>query len=302
MGMLKHCVRKSVHILSSQNLVGRVPGCQLRFEKQDGVSRHHAEISWNRPAWEVRDLAGRNGTYVDGRQLAKGETCKLALGSIVAFGREDNALELVDDTPPVASATRQDGQRQVADGETLYLPDQDGSECMIHRWEGRWVIDWPDRESLEIESGTSVVVGGEIWTCDLPIDIERTIEMRHLSLEGATLLLRVSRDQEHVEVEFRQGSNRISIEARNHWYTLVVMARERLREAEHGVVPAEAGWVDIKELHRMLDMPEATFNTHIFRAKQQLANLGIQGHHLLVERRRSLAIRIGIGNLLIEDL
>ena len=302
MGTLQHCKRKLNHVLSSQTLVGRVPGCQLRYESGDGVSRHHAEISWNDPAWEVRDLASRNGTFVDGRKLASGETCALEMGARVAFGRPENVLELVEDGPPVASATPQDGQRRAAQAGTLYLPDENNPECIVHREDRKWHIDWPDRAPREIESGASEVVGGIIWTFDLPIDVARTVEVRNLSLDYATMGFRVSRDEEHVELELRMREKSISFDARNHWYTLLVMARQRLHDQNHGVIDSEAGWIDTKELQRQLKLPEPTFNTHVFRAKQQLAEKGIQGHHRLIERRRTRSVRIGISDIVITKV
>ena len=45
-----------------------------RLEGDDRISRRHVRIARRAAGWEVQDLGSRNGTYVDGRALASGET------------------------------------------------------------------------------------------------------------------------------------------------------------------------------------------------------------------------------------
>lgn len=47
------------------------------------VSRHHARLDYVRDVFSVTDLASSNGTFVNGRRLARNETCELGVTDIV---------------------------------------------------------------------------------------------------------------------------------------------------------------------------------------------------------------------------
>lgn len=50
------------------NIIGRAPGCEVRFEDQS-VSRQHSEILRSQNAWMVKDLGSKNGTFVNGNPV-----------------------------------------------------------------------------------------------------------------------------------------------------------------------------------------------------------------------------------------
>ncbi len=50
------------------NIIGRAPGCEVRFEDQS-VSRQHSEILRSQNTWMVKDLGSKNGTFVNGNPV-----------------------------------------------------------------------------------------------------------------------------------------------------------------------------------------------------------------------------------------
>ena len=70
--------------------IGREAGFSAISQQLDAyptVSRQHAVISVVQGQWTVRDLGSTNGTYVNGAQLANGETRTIANGDRVGFSR-----------------------------------------------------------------------------------------------------------------------------------------------------------------------------------------------------------------------
>jgi transcriptional regulator with PAS, ATPase and Fis domain len=55
-----------------RSVIGRDEGAEIRIVA-NAVSRTHAEISWERGSWVLRDLGSRNGTFVDGRLVRAAE-------------------------------------------------------------------------------------------------------------------------------------------------------------------------------------------------------------------------------------
>lgn len=68
------------------------------------VSRIHAELSWERSSWVIRDLGSRNGTLVDGRPVSAVE---LEPGNEIRIG--DAIFKFVDKHAELYSSFRIDG-------------------------------------------------------------------------------------------------------------------------------------------------------------------------------------------------
>lgn len=54
--------------------------------EEEGISRTHARISKEGNAFYIKDLNSRNGTYVNGRQLACFEMCEIKKNDVIIFG------------------------------------------------------------------------------------------------------------------------------------------------------------------------------------------------------------------------
>lgn len=79
--------------------VGRDPGNDIIL-RDPKVSRHHAEIVFERGFFVLHDLASANGTYVNGRRVRVAPLthgCKLRLGN--TYGRFSEELPTESDAP-----------------------------------------------------------------------------------------------------------------------------------------------------------------------------------------------------------
>ena len=73
------------------------------------------------------------------------------------------------------------------------------------------------------------------------------------------------------------------LERRDHHYVLLTLARIRREDAAASV--AERGWVDRRELSKMLSMTTNALNVAIHRARHQLLAAGVGGAASIVEVR-----------------
>lgn len=75
-------------LVGTRLLVGRAGGdVGADVEIEDAsLSRRHAELVANGPAWVLRDLGSTNGTWVGDRRLAAGEPAELVSGTTLRFG------------------------------------------------------------------------------------------------------------------------------------------------------------------------------------------------------------------------
>ena len=65
-------------------LVGRHWACDVVLEDPT-VSRRHAQLTFRDGAWLIRDLASKNGTFLNGASVIR---ASLRSGDVVAFGRQ----------------------------------------------------------------------------------------------------------------------------------------------------------------------------------------------------------------------
>lgn len=110
-------------------------------------------------------------------------------------------------------------------------------------------------------------------------------------LDAVKLRFAVSRDEEHVQVTIVHRSTSTALEAREHWYTLLTLARLRLADVDES--GAEQGWIERDDLLKKLGLDSNALNVAIYRARRQLQAAGVDGASGLVEVRRGQR-RIGV--------
>ncbi|MCY1005456.1 FHA domain-containing protein [Nannocystis pusilla] len=254
--------------LPERCLVGRSRGCDLVLAARD-VSGEHAVLQWSGTQWVLRDLGSRNGSYVGEVRLAPGGRAPLAVGATLQFGRESGPWQLVDAGAPRALAVAlADGERRVAEGGYLALPhDEEPCAAIYQEGDGRWWLE-QDGTAREVEDRAVVDADG-LWRVHLPAGAAGTWEDGASPLVVAQLRLRfaVSRDEEQVELVASCGERRVDLQVRAHHYPLLLLARQRLEDAEAGMTPAEQGWVRQDELLAMLRIKEDHLGVAIHRAR-----------------------------------
>ena len=118
------------------------------------------------------------------------------------------------------------------------------------------------------------------------------------------LVFRVSQDEEYVELQLRRGAQTVELGARSHHYLLLLLARQRLKDAAAAEGPDTGqGWLHTEELMAMLAVPETHLNVQIFRARKQFLKAGCGSELVPVERRPGAGLlRIGTDRLAIEAI
>ncbi len=302
MGIFEERSSQRRFTLGSRCLVGRHEACDLRIDDRR-ISSEHASVHWMGDRWELRELGSRNGTWVEGRRLSPGERARLARGAVVALGGAGREWVLTDDAPPnVAARHVRTGAVQVGAGGFLALPDDDAPLASVFEdARGHWMMEVEDA-TRPVFDHEPVSVGGETWILELPVSGSATWAAgQDPVLESLTLRLRVSRDEEHVEVCLVDEGREIVLPSRSFHYLLLTLARARAGEASDP--ESERGWVDRDELCRMLAVDVLKLNTDICRLRKQLGEVGIRGAAGVVARRPgSGQLRVGVERIEITAL
>jgi hypothetical protein len=286
--------------LGLRALVGRAPHALVRLASPT-VSGEHARLAWQAGAWQLRDLASTNGTWLEGERLTTQAAVPLHRGSRFAFGDPDERWLLADDGPPEAQAVR------VGDGFTRH-PEQGlvvlGDTACVFADKHGWWLDI-DGERRNVHDQEIVLAGGDSWRLDLPpldaVIVQITKNLEPLRVASAVLRFCVSRDEESVELNLITPGQVVALGHKTHHYLLHVLALERVHDRERGAAgaeaplpPAEQGWVHVSELSRRLRLAPEHINVAIWRARQALRQHGFVDPEAIVERRaRTGQVRIG---------
>ena len=306
MAILRTASGASYVALAAHCLVGRSLACTLRLDAPE-VSGEHARLAFLGGAWHVRDLGSRNGTFVNGARVDPGAPRPLAVGDALGFGAPAAAFTLADASPPVAMARRLATDAMIAaqDG-LLALPSADApAACVFEGEPGAWIVEI-DGQPRPARDGEVLTLAGEAFMLHLPVAEVSTADVgaRRLTLADVEIGLRVSRDEERVEVTLSGAGGARVIESRVHHYTLLTLARARLRDRDAaGLVEAQRGWMNVEALCRALAMDEMRLNVEIYRIRKDFAALGVADAAAVIERRRtSRQLRLGTARLTVTTM
>ncbi|KYF57578.1 hypothetical protein BE04_22830, partial [Sorangium cellulosum] len=143
-----------------------------------------------------------------------------------------------------------------------------------------------------------IMVAGEQLELAVPpaSPVAGTNKTRH-SLGTSTLRFHVSRDEEHVRIEAVWGDGARQLGELTAFYALLLLARERRKDAAVCLPEDEQGWIHEADLAEQLGVEKKHLNVLIYRARRAFADAGLGTE--IVERRRQ-AIRIATGR--VEEL
>jgi hypothetical protein len=276
------------------------------------VSGEHAIITWAGASWSLRDLASRNGTWVRGKRVEAGVEVGLAKGDSLGFGAARGWVVASVSGPGPCAVCVADGQVIEAPDGLLALPEIETPELLIsHHDSDGWLAE-RGAEVFVVQDGQEVSCGGRQFSLELPPLSEVAGSMARTtdsSKGGATfdllaLEFAVSRDEEYVELLAHLPERSVTLKPRAHFYTLLTLARLRMKDAEDASLPESShGWVHHDDLARMLALDPSVLNVQIFRARKQLAAAGFEDAARLVERRPGARqLRLGTGRLRVRSL
>lgn len=266
--------------LPARCLVGRAATCSIVLE-DPYASGEHARLLWMGGHWELRDLGSRNGTFLDGRRLEPGRPYTVGPGAELGFGGSEQGWHLEDASPPGAAATDLATNDLVeGDAEILVLPNDGHVAASIYPGSsGGWLLETEDGSVEPVSSQQTVQVQGRAYRLELPVIADQTpmVDLA-LTLDNIAVRFEVSQDEETVVLVVVLHGQETRLEAREHHYLLLLLARARAQDPE--------GWIRMPDLCRMLRADENAVNVAIHRARQQLGQAGVEGAAGIVQTSR----------------
>lgn len=301
MGRLQDLSDKATWLLPPRCILGRSRACLVRLVGSD-ISGEHASLRWTGGGWELQDLHSRNGTFVAGVRLGPGARVALSEGVVFGLGRAESFV-LTDAGPPEAFAVPHGGGPQVgAHGGLLALPDPAAPDLMVFLVGGAWMVERAG-EVVPVADGEIVQAGARSWELHLPEVLPETEDSGAAPprIDNIGLRFHVSRDEEYIELVALHGARTIDLRARSYHYTLLMLARARLRD--RALPLDQQGWVQQSDLLAMLRVDPGHLHLDIYRLRRQLGEAGIADAGGVVERRQGTrALRIGVARLEISVL
>ncbi len=302
MAKLRRLQDGEIRAVPARCLLGRSPTCNFVLQERY-ASGEHARLSWTGSQWEIRDLGSKNGTFVDGKHIEPGRPVTVGVGVELRFGTTEQGWIFDDASAPGALAVDLvEGRSQSAVGEVLLLPTDDSPEVSVYpaAMGAGWCLEDGEGEVHPVRNQEVVQVAGRAWRLELPVMSDATPMVNlAFTLENISLRFEVSQDEERVEPIIILHGKETRLEAREHAYVLLTLARARLEDAE---LPNEQrGWRTLAELSKMLRMDQNAINVSIHRARQQLAGTGLEGAAGVVEVSRGKR-RLGLGRFEIGRL
>lgn len=289
------------HVVPARCVLGRAAASTITLD-DPYASGEHARMLWTGSHWEIRDLGSRNGTFLDGKRLEPGRPYTVGPGARLGFGGLDADWCLEDASSPGAAAVELDtGRILEGEPELLVLPGEEDPAATVYPTTNQgWMLERADGETVAVSSQQTVQIRGRAYRLELPVFGDQTPMVNlALTLDNISLRFDVSRDEERVETVIILHGKETRLEAREHAYLLLTLAR--LRERDRALPEPEQGWVKVGELSKMLRLDDNAINVAIHRARQQLARAGVEGAAGVVEtargRRRLGVERFEVGTL-----
>lgn len=268
---------------------------------EPSASHEHAVIWWSGEEWFLKDLGSRNGTWLGTRQLEPGVEAELRENDTIQIGREA-VFAVASLTPPAAEAlSLLTGESVLEEDGLLAVPSSDDPQVSLYRGpSGDWVQETD--EVTEVADLALVRTRGDVFQVFLPVPSEATVRVAPAPrVDTIRLEFRHTRDEEHVDIVVcsPSGAEMTTLANRAHHYLLLLLARQRLADAEAS--EADRGWLYQEELVRMLRTDDPGLNLHVFRSRKALAKLGVEDAAGIVERRSgSRQLRIGVRDVVVH--
>ncbi|MFC3153223.1 FHA domain-containing protein [Litoribrevibacter euphylliae] len=283
--------RSAVRVdLQPQHVFGRHPSAATSLTNSE-ASRTHAVVIWDGEVWLLKDTSS-NGTYINGRYLARGAQQVLNVEDQIQFGSDQAEIWFVKDISPPDSLLIPItlGLPAITLGEITALPSEDDPQISIYRTlRGQWMCETAS-SVYELQTGDRVGTQDKQWRfVSSHAGIETEVIKNKIPKEPKNLLFKfdVSQNEEHVSLSVQMDEDIIDLEMRNHHYLVLVLARKYLADKSSGIAESESGWIDKDLLCKMLGLSGNHINIQIYRFRKQFVDAYAEADHLpqIIERR-----------------
>jgi hypothetical protein len=275
--------------LGHRTLIGRAAYCGVVLT-DPRTSAEHACIYFDKGVFYLRDLASTNGTYLDGTKIDLGRRHPLHTGALLGFGAPNPAFRLVNHEPPRVRLRNQlTGAEQSPELGLVVLPNEERPVVTVFQGLDGW---YEEREGVKkrLTDFGELVVDEQRWVVELPPTGTETAQTGlarsggWASFDEVFFRFDVSRDRENIVLLIAAGSESRAVTNRAHHEMLLVLAEARVAAVAAGVPEPEQGWLPTDELCRRIAGDISKLNVDVFRARQQLDQLGVLESHRIVER------------------
>jgi hypothetical protein len=275
-------------VLTCRMLVGR--SRLVQFHVEDPLaSAEHAVVFWQENGWRVRDLASRNGTFVNGLRVASGDAQPIAVGDGLGFGSPPAMWTMSNsDAPQPAGLLEGRSERCIGSGGLLLLPDESDPQAAVYVRGGTWTLE-RGGDTQPVENGDRVALPSGQWVLFLP-DLDegaiRRTETATFRLADLRLEFTVSMDEERVDLRLCHGTTTREVPSKSCLYVLLTLARRRIG------MPSEE-WIHAEDLADQLRCTRETLNVDIHRVRRLIQLAGVADAVNVIERRNVRDLRCG---------
>lgn len=292
--------------LGHRTLIGRAAYCGVVLI-DPRVSAEHASVYFDKGSWYLRDLASTNGTFLDGAKIDLGRKHALVPGASVGFGAPTPTYRFVNDEPPRMRLRNQTtGVRIEPQLGLVVLPSEAHPVVTIFQGLDGWYEE-RDGSVRQLVDFSDILIDEDRWTIEIPPPGSETAQTGLARAGGWAnfdeLFLRfdVSRDRESIVLMIAAGLESRVVTNRAYHELLLVLAEARVHSAAEGVPEPEQGWLHTDELCKRIAGDISKVNVDVFRARQQLDQLGVVESHRVVERRpNTRQLRLGTASVAIN--
>ncbi len=285
--------------LGFRTLVGRAAYCGVVLN-DPRVSAEHASVYFDKGTWFLRDLASTNGTFLDGVKVDLGRKHALVPGALLGFGAPNPAFRFLnDDAPRMRLRNYATGTKLEPTLGLVVLPNEDQPLVTVFQGLDGW---YEEREGVIrlLSDFDELIVEGAHWVVEVPppgAEMAQTGLARvggWATFDDLFLRFDVSRDRESIVLQIIAGTDSRGITNRAYHELLLVLAEARLEAIAAAIPEPDQGWLHTDELCRRIGGDISKVNVDVFRARQQLDQLGVVESHRIVQRRPiTRQVRIG---------
>jgi pSer/pThr/pTyr-binding forkhead associated (FHA) protein len=276
--------------LGFRNLVGRASYCGVPLQ-DPRASAEHASIYFDKGVWYLRDLASTNGTYLDGNKIDLGRKHPITAGAAIGFGSTNQLFKLTHDEAP-RMRLRSSKSHTLVEPQLglVVLPNEEHPLVTLFQGLDGW-FEERDGVQRQLLDQCEILVESDTWLVELPPPGGETAQTGLARMSGWAnfddLFVRfdVSRDREAITMIVNAGQEARSISNRAYHELLLILAEARLAALGSELPESEQGWLHNDELCRRIAGDISKVNVDVFRARQQLDQLGVIESHRIVERR-----------------